>query len=189
MSEDSAHDIGPDGRRALLRIAREAISHFLETHGYLPYQTDRDELKRASGAFVTLHKGERLRGCIGFIVSDKPLFTTVIEAAVSAAFEDPRFPPVQKQELGALEIEISVLSPPIAVGDVSEIVVGRDGLIVSDGYHRGLLLPQVATEYNWDIETFLSHTCMKAGLKPDAWRSGLSIQRFEAQVFNESELP
>jgi AmmeMemoRadiSam system protein A len=189
MNDDQAFDINLDGQRKLLRIARDAIAYFIENRALMPYTPDpeEEELQLKSGAFVTLHKGEQLRGCIGYIVSEAPLYRTVIEAAVSAAFEDPRFPPVQAEELDGLEIEISVLSPPVDVKDLSEIVVGRDGLIVSDGFHRGLLLPQVATEYDWDREAFLSHTCLKAGLPAKAWRSGVSIQRFEAQVFNEAE--
>ena len=187
MGEESDRGIGLESQKELLRIAREAIGYFLEQRKYLPYETENSELLNQYGAFVSLHKGGNLRGCIGYVTSEKPLHRTIIEAAVSAALNDPRFPPVQAAELDSIEIEISVLTHPQTVEDVSEIVPGRDGLIISDGHHRGLLLPQVATEYNWDRDTFLSHTCLKAGLPQDAWKSGVTIERFEAQVFNEAD--
>ena len=109
--------------------------------------------------------------------------------ALASAFNDPRFPPLRPEELKDVEIEISVLSPPVPVKDISEIKIGRDGLIVSKGWLRGVLLPQVATEYNWDTITFLKHTCIKAGLYPDAWKEpDTVIERFEAEVFSESDL-
>jgi len=105
---------------------------------------------------------------------------------VAAATEDPRFPPVTASELPDVTVEISVLTPITVVHDVSEIEVGRDGLVVQDGWRKGLLLPQVATEHRWDRETFLAHTCLKAGLRPDAWRTGAKILRFQAEVFSEN---
>jgi AmmeMemoRadiSam system protein A len=109
----------------------------------------------------------------------------VEECAIAAASRDPRFPPLTAGELPAVDIEISVLTPICPVGDVTEIEVGRDGLVAQDGYRRGLLLPQVASERGWDRETFLSHTCLKAGLRSDAWRTGARISRFQAEVFSE----
>ncbi|HUX07643.1 MAG TPA: AmmeMemoRadiSam system protein A [Acidobacteriota bacterium] len=186
--EPDDNGIGLESRKELLGIARESMIYFLKHRKHLPYDSKKPELLSHSGAFVTLKKDGQLRGCIGYITSEKPLYLTVIEAAVSAAFNDPRFPPVRDVELDSIEIEISVLTPPKRVDDVAEIVPGRDGLIISDSFHRGLLLPQVATEYDWDRETFLSHTCLKAGLPEDAWKSGVSIERFEALVFNEADL-
>lgn len=144
-------------------------------------------LLRPSGAFVTLHtKDGDLRGCIGSIQAVAPLASAVSASAINAAFRDPRFYPVGPAELRELHIEISVMSPIVDVHDISEIEVGRDGLIVSRGSHAGLLLPQVATEYGWDRETFLSQTCVKAGLPADSWRSpGCRIERFSAEVFSE----
>jgi AmmeMemoRadiSam system protein A len=127
-----------------------------------------------------------LRGCIGSIEPVAPLARAVAASAVNAAFRDPRFPPVRKEELPDLHIEISVMSPIETVADVKDIEVGRDGLIISRGHRAGLLLPQVATEYAWDRETFLRQTCVKAGLPSEAWRSpDCRIEKFSAEVFGE----
>jgi AmmeMemoRadiSam system protein A len=133
---------------------------------------------------VTLRKGKRLRGCIGYVEALKPLYSTVRECAVAAALQDPRFDPLSPEELPGLRIEISVLSP---LEDIQpeQVAVGRHGLLISQGLRRGLLLPQVPLEWNWDREHFLEETCMKAGLPPDAWREGARIQAFTAQVFEE----
>jgi len=187
MAEESGNNLSPEARRELLKLAREAIKHYLEHQEQLPYSSEDTELSRRFGAFVTLRLNCQLRGCIGFITSEKPLWQTIIDAAVSAAFNDPRFGPVTPDEVDNLEIEISVLSTPVVVSDTEEIEVGRDGLIITDGHHRGLLLPQVASEYGWDREQFLEYTCRKAALPPDAWRKGAVIERFEAQVFGEKE--
>jgi AmmeMemoRadiSam system protein A len=118
----------------------------------------------------------------------KPLYQTVAEMAVAAAVEDPRFPPLTLDELPLITIEISVLSPLEEVEDVEEIEVGKHGLYIIRGFYRGLLLPQVATEYNWDRETFLQHTCLKAGLPTDCWQDQeTKIYKFSAEVFGEEE--
>ena len=136
------------------------------------------------GAFVTLNKHGRLRGCIGHIIGDKPLIHTVAKMARAAALEDPRFPNVDPGELESIEFEISVLTPIRKIDNIEEIVVGRDGIIISKGWNRGLLLPQVATEYGWDRITFLEHTCNKAGLSKDAWKDDdTTIEMFSAEVF------
>jgi hypothetical protein len=136
------------------------------------------------GAFVTLTKEGVLRGCIGHIVGTQPLIDTVAEMARAAALEDPRFPRVKPDELPGIEFEISVLTPIKKVTDINEIQVGRDGIIIRRGYNQGLLLPQVATEYGWDRETFLEHTCLKAGLPRNAWKQeGTVIEMFSAEVF------
>ena len=180
--------LNPEQRAALLRIARESIEAVLEGRRYaVELDTLDADLKRPSGAFVTLNErtGE-LRGCIGSIEPVAPLAQAVASSAVNAAFRDPRFYPVQKEELATLHIEISVMSPIVDVSDVSEIEVGRDGLIISRGTRAGLLLPQVATDYGWDRETFLRQTCIKAGLPSDSWRSpDCRIQKFSAEVFGE----
>jgi AmmeMemoRadiSam system protein A len=171
-------------RDALLRFARDTISAHL-SGGAPPSPVHLDESQHHAGAFVTLHADGDLRGCIGQPGSEGPLDAVVGHCAVAAATEDPRFPPLTADELPQVNIEISVLTPIRQVDDVREIEVGRDGLIVQDGIRRGLLLPQVAAERGWDRDTFLSHTCLKAGLRPDAWRAGAKISRFQAEVFSE----
>lgn len=176
--------LSPAERAALLRFARETIVAYLEgtpPPPPVPLEAPRDH----SGAFVTLHIARELRGCIGYPGSSERLDDVIGRCAIAAATEDPRFPPLSADELPGLELEISVLTPIRPIDDVSEIEVGRDGLVAQDGFRRGLLLPQVATEHNWDRETFLSHTCLKAGLRPDAWRTGAKISRFQAEVFGE----
>ena len=138
-----------------------------------------------AGAFVSLHIRGDLRGCIGYPWGDRPLREVVAQCAVQAATQDPRFPPLSAEELSEIDIEISVLGGIEVVSDISEIHLGRHGLIAEQGHRRGLLLPQVATEHRWDLDTFLSHTCQKAGLSPDAWRRGARLFRFEAEVFGE----
>lgn len=177
-----------DQRRTLLGIARDSIVAALEGRRLELRGSEFDEtLRRPAGAFVTLTTpGGDLRGCIGSIAPVAPLYQAVSSSAVSAAMRDPRFDPVAKDEIGSLGLEISVMGPIEPVRDVAEIEVGRDGLIISKGRYAGLLLPQVATEWGWDRETFLSQTCVKAGLPPDAWRSpGTKIERFSAEVFGE----
>lgn len=175
-------------RQTLLSIARRSIEAVLEGRrpDLDPSRFD-ETLRRPSGAFVSLHtRGGDLRGCIGSIQPVAPLCNAVSSSAVNAAFRDPRFFPVRAEELPNLHIEISVMSPIERVANVEEIEVGRDGLIVSRGSRAGLLLPQVATEYGWDRETFLRQTCMKAGLSPDSWRlPECRIERFSAEVFGE----
>lgn len=180
--------LSQEQRSRLLTIAREAIAAVLEGRrlDIQPEQFD-EVLRRPAGAFVSLHtKGGDLRGCIGSIQPVAPLCQAVYASAVNAAFRDPRFYPVRKDELANLDIEISVMGPIEPVRDTAEIVVGRDGLIVSRGRNAGLLLPQVATDYGWDTEAFLRHTCTKAGLPEDAWRSPeCRIERFSAEVFSD----
>jgi AmmeMemoRadiSam system protein A len=175
-------------RGALLRFARDTIAAHLSGSAP-PVPVELDDPQQHSGAFVTLHVNRELRGCIGQPGSARPLDEVVGDCAVAAATEDPRFPPLTAGELPHVEIEISVLTPIRRVDDLREIEVGRDGLIAQDGFRRGLLLPQVAAERGWDRDTFLSHTCLKAGLRPDAWRKGASISRFQAEVFSERSAP
>lgn len=170
----------------LLTIARESIEAKLAGEKVPRHEIVTDLLKERMGAFVTLKKAERLRGCIGFIKGEKPLYETIEEMAQAAAFRDPRFPPLKREEIGDLDIEISVLTPLKEIHDVSEIEVGKHGIYMVKGFHSGLLLPQVATEYGWDRTTFLSETCHKAGLPADAWRDpGTKIFIFSATVFGE----
>jgi len=156
----------------------------------IPQPTDIPTIcKEKRGAFVTIEEHGQLRGCIGYILPMYPLYETVIEVAQSAALKDPRFNPIQPKELPDLEIEISVLTVPEKITDPSIIEVGKHGIIMKRGFYQGLLLPQVATDYGWDRETFLEHTCLKAGLPRDAWKDkNTEISIFSAQVFNRETL-
>ncbi len=169
----------------LLRLAREALAGYMSS-GQIPAAEESAEaLCQPCGAFVTLHRGKNLRGCIGVIEAIKPLYQTVRECAVWAAVQDPRFPPVTKDELAGLNLEISALSPLFDISP-EKVEVGRHGLLISHGALRGLLLPQVAAEWKWDSRRFLEETCRKARLPADAWRNGARIQAFTAQVFEEA---
>ena len=179
--------LGPEARRELLRIAREAIRAGLRGRRYVPEEPADPALRRPAGVFVTLHENGALRGCIGTFQSDRPLYRNVAEMAQAAAFEDPRFPPLRPEEFPRVDLEISVLSPMERVPDPREVQVGRHGLYIVQGPRRGVLLPQVAVEQGWDRETFLAQTCLKAGLPPDAWSRGAEIYVFEAEVFGEKD--
>lgn len=170
----------------LLRIARKSIEAGFAGGELSRFETGSKTLEEKMGAFVTLKKQGRLRGCIGFIEGRKSLYETVEEMAQAAAFRDPRFRPVKEDELWDLDIEISVLTPLRQIEDISEIEVGRHGLYIVKGPHSGLLLPQVATEYSWDRATFLRETCVKAGLSQEAWKNpNAKIFIFSASIFGE----
>ncbi len=170
-------------KRALVSVAREAVR--AAARGVKSPPPPAGAFPPASGAFVTLKRGGRLRGCIGTLQCRRPLAEEVARVAVSAAREDPRFEPLAAAELDGLDVEVSILGPlePIDPFDPSAIEIGRHGLVVEQGHRRGLLLPQVATEWGWDRETFLAQTCVKAGLAPDAWREGATVHRFAGEVF------
>ncbi|TFH01803.1 MAG: AmmeMemoRadiSam system protein A [Calditrichales bacterium] len=173
-------------RDFLLGLARKKISSTVNNHPFKSPTLFSESLKQNCGAFVTLTRKGHLRGCIGYVTGVKPLQQAVEEMATAAAFEDPRFPPVQEKELNDLQIEISVLSPLKKITDINEITVGTHGLIISNGYRQGLLLPQVAVEYNWDRKTFLEETCHKAGLHSHAWQEdSTEIEIFSAVIFSE----
>jgi len=174
-------------RRQLLQIARDSIAAVLDgRHPELDESAFDDTLRKPAGAFVTLKtQDDDLRGCIGSIHPVAPLFRAVSTSAINAAFRDPRFNPLHKDEFDLIVMEISVMGPIVRCSR-DEIVVGRDGLIITHGPHAGLLLPQVASEYGWTREEFLRHTCMKAGLHPEAWKNAACrIEKFEAEVFGE----
>ena len=142
------------------------------------------KLEEKLGAFVTLKKGQRLRGCIGNIIGEGPLWKTIIKMAAQAAFNDPRFPPLKQEELDLVSLEISILSPLLILSDPDKIKPGRDGLLIRRNGATGLLLPQVATEWGWDRETFLGQTCRKAGLPQNCWKEpDTEIYWFQAVVF------
>ena len=182
--------LSDEQKRTLLDLARRVVEQTARDRGRRPSIPCEDEsLSTLGAAFVTLHKHGRLRGCIGQVEATMPLWNSVVDMAFSASQNDPRFPSVSESELSELDYEISVLTPMEEVEDVETIEVGRHGLLIERGYHRGLLLPQVATEQRWDRDTFLQHTCIKAGLPPDAWNSPKAkLYSFEAIVFGEGDI-
>jgi AmmeMemoRadiSam system protein A len=172
----------------LLQIARDSVeSHMLRKPILMPGVPE-GLLRESHGIFVSIHKHGELRGCIGNVNSTEPLFRNTAECAIGAAVGDPRFIPLALEELQEVEFEISVLSSMEPVRDVSEIEVGKHGLLISKNHLRGLLLPQVATAYKWDRERFLEETCRKAGLCADEWKRGAAIHCFSAFVFGERQL-
>jgi len=174
-------------RKELLTLARRSISDYIKT-GIKPEIEDIPEkFGMNRGAFVTLHKKGVLRGCIGYPLPVMPLYKAISDNALSAAFEDPRFPPVSGEEMGEIDIEISVLTIPEKVNDYSEVRVGEDGIIVSKHGYRGLLLPQVPVEQGWTLEQYISYGCMKAGLPDNEWKKGVEIEVFQAEVFGEKD--
>ena len=170
-------------RRALKDLAERSIRSRFDPQQHLP-EAPSEQMQENLGAFVTLKQAGHLRGCIGHVIGDRPLWQTIADMAQAAAFDDPRFPSLQEGEIKDLEIEISVLGPLEPVTDPEVVEPGRHGLLVQRSVHSGLLLPQVATEQGWDRETFLGQTCVKAGLPPTAWKSKKTqVYRFEAEVF------
>jgi AmmeMemoRadiSam system protein A len=175
-------------KAALLDIVKKAIAARVNNKDISKVAADSATLQGKRGAFVTLKKRGHLRGCIGYIKAVKPLWETVQEMAVAAAFHDPRFPSLKAEELKDLTFEVSVLSPLQLIKDIKEIEVGKHGLYIIRGYNSGLLLPQVATEYGWDRETFLAETCYKAGLSPQAWLDKeTEIYIFSADYFGDAD--
>lgn len=183
-------DLSLEEKKALLLLARESILHRLSRSADLPIdeQTLSPQLKKKSGAFISLHIDGELRGCIGSIYDQDPLYETVAKISVEAASRDDRFPALVATELPHTEIEISILSPlePIAAKDVT---VGTHGLLIAVGSRRGVLLPQVPVQYGWDRDTFLKELCRKAGADEDAWKDGKSrLFAFTAQVFSDESV-
>ncbi len=174
-----------DERRLLLRLAHEVIEATLADRE-VDTTPPSEHLAQPRGAFTTLHLHGQLRGCVGYVMPAHPLYRTVAETALAAAFHDTRFYAVTKEEAPQLEVEISVLSllQPIEVDDIE---IGRHGLVVTFGSRRGLLLPQVPVEYNWDVKTFLEQTCHKAGLPADAWERGATLEGFTAEIFGDKD--
>lgn len=196
QSPDSARE---EHHRELLRLARESIAHYLATGQVLPYQPADDALLVPAGVFVTLRlrpapgreRGDsddvpgELRGCIGRIEADDPLYLAAQDAAIKAATRDPRFAPVKPEELPQLMIEVSVLSPLRPVGSLEEIEIGQDGLLIISEGRRGLLLPEVAPAYGWGREGFLRALCRKAGLPDDAWPDRARLYAFTTESFTD----
>jgi len=177
----------------LVKTARKAVTEFLSNGNRMKLESDLEEkFSFNSGVFVTLNNPDGLRGCIGFPMPEKKLSHAIIEGAIAAATEDPRFPSVKTNELNDIVFEVTVLTPPVVI-DVSDpteylekIKVGRDGLIIRHSFSSGLLLPQVPVEYGWNVEEFLQHTCEKAGLSRDTWKNeSVKIEKFEGIIFKE----
>ena len=176
----------------MVKLARNAVKKYLETNIKVIDNEFNSKFTAKAGAFVTINKQNSLRGCIGYPLPIKKLSNAIIDAAIAAATEDPRFPPVNLDEIDQIIFEVTVLSPPVEINVetyqdyLSMIKVGRDGLIVESGYKSGLLLPQVPIEYKWNVKEFLEHTCEKAGLDKHAWMDNdTRISKFEGVIFKE----
>ncbi len=177
--------------RYLVVCSRRAVQTWLTEGRKIAPAYPYPECRESRGVFVTITRQGDLRGCIGFPWPVYPLEEGVIEAAIAAAIQDPRFPPVTPDELPDLRFEVSVLTQPQRVARdrvQTDVVIGRDGLIIAYGHRRGLLLPQVAARFGWDVRAFLAHTCIKAGLPEDAWQwPDARIWTFQTQIFHEGE--
>ena len=176
-------EFSSEERTLLLQVAHESIISALEGRE-IPLDSQVPHLAEPRGAFTSLYLHGELRGCVGYILPVGSVYRAVIDTARAAAFEDTRFCPVTIEEARNLEVELSILSPPRPIAP-EEIEIGRHGLLISMGGHRGLLLPQVPMERGWDRVTFLEQTCRKAGLPSDAWQKGAVIEAFTAEVFGD----
>lgn len=176
-------------RQDLLRLALQAVTEAVSRGQVLADIPSGGIFSQRRGVFVTLHVGKRLRGCIGVVEPEEPLGDSVVSCAASAALQDSRFPALRSDELSDLQVEISLLSPPLPIRP-EEIEVGRHGLLISRGRQRGLLLPQVAVEHHFSAEQFLAETCRKAQLPPDAWRDAdTNICGFTCEIFSDGLPP
>lgn len=176
-------------KKTILKLARNTIESYVKDGVSHKFNTEDEELKQQNGAFVTLHKNGALRGCIGLIESDSPLYETIMDMSIQAARSDPRFPPVEKEELNEIDIEVSILTKPRKAGSIDEVEPGKHGVIVKKGFASGVFLPQVAAETGWSKEEFMENLCEgKAGLHKDAYKDpAASIYVFEAEVFGEKD--
>jgi AmmeMemoRadiSam system protein A len=183
-------DLTMEHKKTLIKIARQSITNAVKGRKTPDYRIDDKTLNSAGGAFVTIHDNRgSLRGCIGNIISERPLWETVRNMALESALRDPRFPPVSPGQLDDINIEISVLSPLKRIKNLQEIEVGKHGLFIKKDFYQGLLLPQVATEYGWNRIQFLEQTCYKAGLSGNCYRQeSCEIYIFSAVVFGEKDL-
>jgi AmmeMemoRadiSam system protein A len=173
----------PEERALLLKLAHESILSALE-HREISLTPPSPHLSEPRGAFTTIYLQGLLRGCVGYVFPVASLYCAVAETARAAAFEDTRFSPVTIEEAPALEVSLSILSPLKAIGP-EEVEIGLHGLVVSHSGRRGLLLPQVPVDHQWDRVTFIEQTCRKAGLPLDAWQNGATIEAFTAEVFGD----
>jgi len=181
-----AREFSPEERALLLKLAHESIESALDQRE-ISCDAPTPHLAGPRGAFTTLYCRGALRGCVGYVLPVASLYRVVAETARAAAFEDTRFLPVTREEAAELEISLSILSPITPI-KAKEVEVGRHGLIVSQHGRRGLLLPQVPVEHEWDRVAFLEQTCRKAGLPPDAWLKGATLEAFTAEVFGEGDV-
>jgi len=184
---EKGFNLTEEEKKFLLKIARETLEEYVKNRKVPNFDIPYENLKKKCGAFVTLNKNHQLRGCIGYILPVYPLYRAVIDNTINACSRDWRFNPVTPDELKDIEIEISVLSPPVPVKSYKEIEIGKHGIILKKGIHQAVFLPQVAPEQGWDLATTLSHLAMKAGLPPDAWKEGCKFEVFTAIVFSESD--
>ncbi|MCX5657954.1 MAG: AmmeMemoRadiSam system protein A [Candidatus Omnitrophica bacterium] len=176
----------PEQKKKFLSLARQTIQEHLKKEKAPIFKATENVFLEKRGAFVTLKIDNQLRGCIGYIVADTPLYKTIQEMAVEAAFGDPRFVSLDETEFNKIKIEISILSELKQISDVNEIEIGKHGILIRKGFNSGLLLPQVATEYEWSRNEFLIHACFKAGLPAEAWKDrDIRIYIFSAEVFGE----
>ena len=169
----------------LLKIARETLESYVKDKKIPEFEIPFDTLKSNAGAFVTLNLKGNLRGCIGRISADKPLYQVVVENAVNSSSRDHRFSPVTPAELKDIHLEITVLSPPIEVDSYKDIIIGKHGVILRKGSSGAVFLPQVAVEQGWDLAATLTHLAMKAGLPPDAWKKGAKFEIFTGIILKE----
>ena len=171
---------------ALLANAREAIIHCVRKEPFQPTPREEKALNERAGCFVTIKQNGQLRGCLGTFQSQRPLYQEVAQMAAASCCKDPRFHPMEIAELDNFSLEISVLSPLEKIEDIAQIEIGTHGIYLEKNFSRGVLLPQVATEHGWDRDTFLSQTCLKAGLLPNAWQGAdAEIYIFSAQIIGE----
>ena len=181
-------ELNSQEKKALLAIARQAIIQGIETGEEYIEPREEKHLNQRNGCFVTIKQDGQLRGCIGNFQSEVPLFREVAQMALASSTQDPRFYPMKQADLDNFSLEISVLSPLQKIEDINEIEVGKHGIYIEKSFHRGVLLPQVAVEHNWDRNTFLQQTCVKAGLPTDAWKAeDADIYVFSAQIFGEDD--
>jgi len=185
-SSSAAGEYSSQERELLLHLAHQAIDTALEDCE-LALPLISEHLRQQRGAFTTLHLEGEVRGCVGYVFPVSPLFQTIIETARAAAFQDMRFLPVTREEAARLQISISILSLLFPI-KAEEVELGKHGLLITQGNHRGLLLPQVPAEHGWDLNTFLEQTCRKAGLRPDAWQHQATLEAFTAEIFGEGVL-
>jgi AmmeMemoRadiSam system protein A len=185
VSSDESWEFSQEERALLLRVAHDSIQSALEQRE-ISLNAPTAHLSEPRGAFSSLYLHGELRGCVGYVLPRESVYRAVAETARAAAFEDTRFCPVTLPEAQALEIELSILSPPQPIS-ADAIEIGRHGLLISMHEYRGLLLPQVPVEHHWDRVTFLEQTCRKAGLPLDAWKGGAKVEAFTAEVFGEKK--
>lgn len=183
QASDVSSKLSQEERNLLLRAAHDSILSAIEGRD-ISVEPPTPRLSEPRGAFTSLYVNGSLRGCVGYVLPVGSVYKAVVETARAAAFEDTRFYPVTMEEAHHLQVELSILSVPQPISP-EEVEIGRHGLLITAGFRRGLLLPQVAVEHHWDRITFLEQTCRKAGLPDEAWQTGAIVEGFTAEVFGE----